>query len=233
MAGFENLSEQEGVLAFEALKANAVVLADTANDASARGSYGVARSLLILSSEEFVKGAILYLKSIGIELFRIKEFQKALRFHKERHEVVMLFKLFKILERIAQMKENSSPSPKQFAWLHKAKHLASQALLLVEVIQEAGSDLDWWKNANDFKNDGLYVDYKNQLLLPQSITKSDFELALTKVKDLQKRFDAFQLILERVSQKKRLELIISLNEGIGFYITQNKENKKKTISSTE
>ncbi|MBK0403069.1 AbiV family abortive infection protein [Adhaeribacter sp. BT258] len=222
---FENLQGEDCVSAYKALKANSKVLFETADNAAAKGNYGVARSLLILGSEEFIKGAILYLNSIGILLFKINDIRKALNNHKERHEVAMLIQLFKLADTFIQVQEYKPTSSSRFKWLNKALSILGQAKIVLDGLGETRSDLDWWDSANEFKNAGLYVDYKEQLLLPKIISESDYSLAKIKVKDFTKRFSLFHIFLDRAPIKERKALIKDLNDGINLYVSSvNKRN---------
>src|SRR5687768_10725897 len=94
---FENLKGKDTLDVIQALTANAKVLFATADDAALKKNYGVARSLLVLGAEECVKGGLLFLRSIGIKVFTFNEARKALNSHKERHEIAMIVKLFRLL----------------------------------------------------------------------------------------------------------------------------------------
>lgn len=213
--GFENLPKNKSISTSEILHANAKTLLATAENAAEIGSYGIARSLAILGSEEYIKGCILYLRGMGINVDKIAEVKKALKQHKERHQLAMLFKLFKIIEGFANFRKFKGPSGIKVSLLNSIPHYLREVQSLMKVMIDVGDDLGWWEKANDYKNEGFYVDYFNGVKSPSSVTVEDYEIAKVKVKDLTQRFRVLKLVFERASSDKdRKELVYLINQAL-------------------
>ena len=210
----ENLSKKDSATVSQALQHNARTLKATAEAAAMLGNYGVARSLLILSAEESIKGAILFLKSVGVNVTSKKEIRIALKAHKERHEVAMLFKFFKIVEAFILSDDVEQKSLTKYKWVNQAFQFIEQLSVVTTAILEVGDDFEWWKKADSFKNDGLYVGFKGKLSVPQEITQEDYASAVIKVDDLMKRLRILLLVLKRANDEQKAYVISGLNEAL-------------------
>lgn len=146
--------------------------------AATNKSYSSANSLLVLSSEEVIKAILVLLHSEGYKVYRISDAKKFFFDHKIRHQLVQLIEITTgFVESIEKYERQ-----KDFK-LFKIKNEFLDCLIngFVEVVNASGPLLDSKKrikdleNFNDNKNNGLYVGYKGQLIVPQEkITETDY-----------------------------------------------------------
>ncbi|WP_347160125.1 AbiV family abortive infection protein [Pontibacter chitinilyticus] len=225
-SSLETLSKADSVKAYEALKVNAEALFSTAKDASSKGNYGVARSLLVLGSEEYIKGAVLFLKSIGVNAIKIPELSGVLKNnHKCRHEAAMLLKLLNAVLYFIEWEEFEAQPNRKSSKVTKFLFYAEQVIIKVQSALEEAEDLLWWEQVDNYKNSGFYVGYSEGLLIPQSITQQDFDIAAAKVRKLVKRLRLFQIAYERSNTNEKRLIVQNLNDAVKLQIRINKEGK--------
>lgn len=214
MKGFLNLSNEECLEVSSTLFTNANVLISTAEDASLKGNYGVACSLTILGTEELVKALVILLKGYGVKVFRIKEFREVFHKHKTKHETALLIKAIATLLQILDVFETKKITQKQAQkhWISNVISGLKKGLKVVIFLVEFGDDVLWWGKANDIKNNGFYVGYRDTLLLPQSITKETYQEVKRKSEKVKTHIRIFELLLKR--EKNPREIVEILNEGI-------------------
>ncbi len=214
MKGFLNLSNEECLEVSPTLFNNANVLITTAEDASLKGNYGVACSLMILGTEELVKALIVFLKGYGVTVFKVKEFREVFHKHKTKHETALLIKAIATMFQILDVYE-----PKTITQKHVQKHWISnvisglkKGLKVMTFLIEFGDDVSWWEKANDLKNNGFYVGYRDALLLPQNITNETYQEVKRNSDKVKTHIRTVELLLKR--EKNPREIIKLLNEGI-------------------
>jgi AbiV family abortive infection protein len=181
---------------------------------AASGKFGVARSLLILGIEEWIKGTILLLKGHGVRITEIDQLKWTLTGnHKTRHESAALFQLLNLIATI----------PQQFSvknFLQELNNLAAgksdfgdffNSILPISNLDH----IDWWSNADEFKNRGFYVDLKKRLLHPDEITREQFEHSKSVAENTLK---SLKFVHEKiVDNKNNTDFVKMINEGLGLY----------------
>lgn len=223
--GFENLTKGECLTLVPLMHKNSAILLQTARQASQEGNFGVARSLVVLGSEEYIKGAILFLNGIGVNLFRIKEIRKALNSHKQRHQVAMLFRLFQLWETFKDLEEYKPKKLFKKDWLNDAYSLIEQAAIIILPFGSLVNSMEWWDKADGYKNAGFYVDYFNGPVVPQDVSEQEFKTALRTVEELINKFEEFMSFIKQEDAEVANVLVASLNKGLTEYENHLKQRE--------
>jgi len=150
---FYNLSKPQLLEGAKICIENAHNLYEGAISLELKKSIGPANSLMILSIEEYIKAFVLVAGYCDIELdFKVKPI---FRHHQEKHklgvEILPILRLVEVVSDLFDMKKSvfnkvmSTLICIQLTWSPKRK----------KEIQE------WWEKANNEKNNGLYVGFRN------------------------------------------------------------------------
>lgn len=135
-------------------------------------SYSSATSLLILSSEETIKAILVLLHSEGFQVYRIEGAKKFFADHKIRHQLAQLIELTSgIIESVQKCQ-----SPKELK-VFKVKNEFWDTLIngFVEIARATKPFIESTIRVKDLeqfntkKNDGLYVGYKDAILIPSKM----------------------------------------------------------------
>ncbi|KIA92279.1 hypothetical protein OC25_17765 [Pedobacter kyungheensis] len=124
-------------------------------------------SHLILGSEELVKSFWCLLMSRNINLKQLPWFTKLFYNHKVRHELLKDF--FSVYLFVF----NSTLPTRS-----KGDSLLKNIQILLSRSVSAYGNYNWWKRADDLKQQTFYVDFKDGILDPSSFTKADYHIAL-------------------------------------------------------
>lgn len=156
------------------LKKDALLIADK------RNSYSSATSLLILSSEELVKATLVLLHSKECEVYKIKGAKKFFSDHKIRHQIAQLVEMGAGFINSIDIWEKEKSKQKLFNSKYKLLNTILNGFMeLAEASKPLMQSIDRIKKIEEFntlKNNGLYVDYRDELLYPQkTINKEIFE----------------------------------------------------------
>lgn len=154
------------------LRKDALLIAET------NKSFSSATSLLILSSEEVIKSVLVLLHSQGYKTYLIRDSKKFFSDHRVRHQLAQLMELsIGILESFEKKTSNKPVT------LLKTKSEFLNVIVngLIEIALASKPFLDSTERAeklmkfNDRKNQGLYVDFRDKLLIPHvEISENDF-----------------------------------------------------------
>lgn len=171
---FINLSEKDSkdlhLDIFEnakCLKSDSLLLSDV------NKSYSSASSLLILSSEEVIKAILVLLHSHGYRVYLLKDAKGFFKNHEIRHSLQMLIEtgmsLFDTIDKWEDRKlKKQIPNTKK-KWLNNTLQFLSDAAFVLSNVSSAMSKVEGIQKFNHLKNTGFYVDYKNEILIPQKI----------------------------------------------------------------
>lgn len=179
MSTFINLSPKQSKDIDNAIYINARQLKkDALLIAEKNKSYSSATSLLILSSEEVIKAILVLLHSEGYKVYQISDAKKFFYNHEIRHQLAKLIEMTAGFIESIQKYEKREPI-KLFktnnnvfgGFLNFVLEVATASDPFVDSTQRI-KDLE---NFNDNKNNGLYVGYKDKLIVPkEEITKTDY-----------------------------------------------------------
>ena len=159
------------------LKSDSSVLVDV------NKSYSSASSLLILSSEEVIKAILVLLHSHGYRVYLLKDAKGFFKNHEIRHSLQMLIEtgmsLFDTIDRWENRKlKRQIPNTKK-KWLNNTLQFLSDAAFVLSNVSTAINRIEGIKKFNDLKNAGFYVDYRNEILIPQkTVNKEDYNSIL-------------------------------------------------------
>jgi len=191
MQTFLNLSVKQAKGIDEPIFENAQELFQNANLlAEHANSYSKATSLLILSLEETIKAIIIKLHSEGLKVYNIDGVQKFVKDHKIRHQIAQLIEtgsgLLEVYDGWIEAKNKPHKFKKQ--WLNDITNGLQAALKFNNTYQR----VEKLKKFNDLKNQGLYTEYRNELILPKDgVLEKDFN----EVKEIVERtFNFYRLV---------------------------------------
>jgi AbiV family abortive infection protein len=141
-------------------------------------SFPSATSLLILSSEEVIKSILVLLHSQGYKTYLIKDSKKFFSDHRVRHQLAQLMELsIGILESFEKKASNEPVTllkTKSEFWNGLVNGILEIALASKPFLDSA-QRVKKLMEFNDKKNQGLYVDFRDKLLIPQiEISERDF-----------------------------------------------------------
>lgn len=207
---FLNLSSQECLFVYSQIIDNGNSLLETSKIIGANGKYGPAISLSILGIEEWIKGTVLMLKGHGVRITDVPELKCALTGnHRIRHETASLFETMNFLLNI----------PNKFS----KQNIVSAVSRLIDGSESIENvfnnflgtmpfeNMEWWSDADDFKNRGFYVDFKDAVISPLTVTESEFKRATKVVDDM---LTSLRFIHSKFDDKHLVKDVVKLiNEG--------------------
>ncbi|CAL2104215.1 AbiV family abortive infection protein [Tenacibaculum sp. 190130A14a] len=169
---FPNLTPEESKGIDKLIYKNALQLKkDAISIAENRKSYSSATSILILSSEEVIKSILVLLHSEGYNVYKLKETHKFFFDHKIRHQITQLIEMGSgIVKSLINYKEQEPTKllKTKINWLDNLVNGFFDVVKAASPLIDANNRIEKLQKFNDLKNQGLYVDYKNTLLVPQS-----------------------------------------------------------------
>ncbi|MBI9065331.1 MAG: hypothetical protein JEZ14_25330 [Marinilabiliaceae bacterium] len=86
--------------------------------------------------------------------------------------------------------DNKTEPATGVGWLDSTLSVLDKASKALKPIMNLDKNLEWWEKADYYKNRGLYVDFKDHLLLPEDITEGECDLSREIVKKLLERIIA-------------------------------------------
>lgn len=219
---FLNISPAECLKIYPAIAANAEELFQSAELLAQRKRYGKAISLSILSVEESVKAFILHLEGKGFRIRSQPGIKTIFRNHWPRHSVLRdTYSVWMVLKRFFDMKPP-----------YTGRKLIQQALLTMISILPAHSNNQWWENADDLKNRGLYADYETTLLLPTDFTESDYQTARRFIDPVRKDIATFSKKLDLMREQQLNDFIQLFSESnLTELIVESFTRKTKNFQS--
>jgi AbiV family abortive infection protein len=160
------------------IRHNSMRLQNTGKLVGNSEDYGTAVSLLILSAEEQLKAFFVQLEGNGFA-FRKSKVLKGLFFnHRPRHALIReAFSVWIFFNE----------------WLIKDPlHSGSRQTFASRFLEGIGRGYltkKWWEKADDLKQRGFYVDYRDGLINPSTTTKEQYDEALRHTVRFQEQSD--------------------------------------------
>jgi AbiV family abortive infection protein len=159
------------------------------------GDFGTAITFFVIGIEELIKFLIIQMSAGGGKRFSLKEVEKLFSSHTEKHKLIMEFlratrpgfaETFTLsqwnkIREIPLTPEQEEAEMNRFKEIGAMVSVASQSL----TAEEVDAFILWLeKNANRFKNKGLYVDLrsspanflKSELTSPEDVTASEYQM---------------------------------------------------------
>lgn len=177
MRNFLNVSAQESKGLHKPIYLNAKKLKSEALLLAENNAYSTASSLTILSTEELIKAILVLLHSEGYKVYRLKEAHMFFKDHTIRHHLAQLIEtgigLFEATETLKNQKTNFTTPKKSI------KSIIGMVLNREELLKPISTSINRINNLQNFnsiKNQGLYVDFNNEIKIPENeVIKTDFE----------------------------------------------------------
>lgn len=163
---------------------------------AAAGKYGNATSLLIISIEEYVKSLLIFFDSKGFQFRNTKGVAVFFRNHQIRYVIAFVMGVMNLFgEEMKRALLWVKANPDEVRVLHKSMKDNDQFFeekfgyylkrKLVYILQEFA----WFRNADLFRQEGFYCDYKDFLKTPLLLSKKEFDevyIRLEKVREVGK-----------------------------------------------
>lgn len=207
--------------------------------------YGSAITLLVLATEEYVKGMLYWLQSNHINIRNVKGIRLFFTDHIIRHRfasvITMCVDLVKeFMDMVYQLRDqlhdgkepdwNAFQSATMNGEKEKMERLMAPMLLLME----------WWDKANDSKNGGLYVGTigkPGELETPDAFTSEQYEYAVEVVKAFALKLQLMIDYVGHLSNENKILFSKTVNKKGGILSvleklteTRNKEKNAKTTT---
>ena len=240
MRKFLNLSPKDSKGLDKPIYKNATSLKrDAIFIAEKRKSYSAATSLLVLSTEECVKSILVLLHSENYNIYRIKDAKKFFYDHEIRHQIGMFVIMGLEFQIVFNNGFNLDPAKvqnlrsKSFSDL---LNITEDILMKLEPLYDATNpDIEYLQEFNVIKNNGFYVDYSDELIVPkEKITFQDYSKTLkinNKIFKFSKQLRIlFHEKIENHMEKKKIEEAKNYIKEIiddGMKIVKFNELKKK------
>lgn len=165
---FLNLSPKECREVYPAIFNNAEELYSTAELLAQSGFYGKAISHLILGTEEYIKGFLLFLESKQFELRKFKSVASVFKHHKPRHYLVRdIYSVWIVSKALFAIPQKSNR-------VEAILQLVQTAITIIPAVDH----FHWWNEADLLKQRGLYVDFNDTLITPSQLTAVHYQEAL-------------------------------------------------------
>jgi len=190
---FINLSSEECAEVYPSIIKNSDDHFNIAHILQENLHYGSAVSHLVLGSEELVKALIMFFDGIGLKLRQTDGVSRFFRNHKSRHylstiiQIISVFVITPVME-IATTYKSITLSKKNISKMNDFERALfgvdeKESELLIsrwakKLAESSKPLIDFWDEADYFKQQGFYVDYENRLIAPTQIKKADYIIAL-------------------------------------------------------
>jgi AbiV family abortive infection protein len=181
---------------------------------AADGIYGGAVTHLVLSTEEMVKGLLFYLESLGTDINKIPSINLFFSDHVVRHYFTVLFSMLNriikpLVALILKSKEEIHNSGIEIEYTEEEKVILSKdPKRIMGNFYDIKTMLDWWDEANNKKNGGLYVDVVGKdIFSPADVNEAEY-IRAKKIAQ-QFRADVVSLIdeIDNGSAKEKKEFV--------------------------
>lgn len=205
------MSDDECLLAGSEAFINANNHLKSAESIAINKNYGLAVSLLILSTEELVKGLLLYFQSMKIDVRNVSGIHLFFTDHIIKHRLASIinltFPLFKLLGGFIHKTVEKIHNPEslvEFTEDEKALITINENRLQY-LFKDLDEFLDWWEEANINKNKGIYIDYSNSLETPMQVTEIEYLQAFKIAVNFHTQMSEILSFLERTTEEDKME----------------------------
>jgi AbiV family abortive infection protein len=198
-------ASREALINSDNHKQSAVAIAKKRN-------YGLAVSLLILSTEELTKALLLYIQHLGIDIRNIPRVQLFFTDHVIKHRLaIMTNSMYPILKLIIGFvsKEAEKLNNPEAIVKHTNEEIALMSLdenKIKNLFKDLPEMIDWWDEANMMKNKGLYVDYTTSLETPMQVTELEYKQAFKISNNFQKQISDILSHLDKLTEEEKQDI---------------------------
>lgn len=195
-----SLSAEECNQAAFAVESNSELQFNNAIKLAEINSYGMACSSLILSIEERVKAFVLILEANGFRFrFECPHLKRIFYDHRTRYYFAFLFIVFssafeEFKSVFLLVIQDPNKARKYLALEHKPRVLRRvMKIRLVPWINSLASELNWFAQADQFRQKGMYVDYNSELQHPKDISSNEYKSLYLRCKAINSFLDIDKL----------------------------------------
>ncbi|THU33009.1 AbiV family abortive infection protein [Niastella caeni] len=192
---FGNLSMAECRTASDAILSEANKHWENAQAAAThQQDYGYAISMMIISSEELVKGTILFLDSLGFKLRNLKGMKALFKSHTMRYLVVYIMYamglLMDELKGFILLLQSNPTLIMEWMVMYKKDDPDFTRLLKyygIKKVNQFKREFHWFSKVDKLRQNGFYSDYDEFLIVPSDLTLEDYNHArerFSKAKDI-------------------------------------------------
>ena len=165
---FKKMTKEELLEGAKKCIDNAIIHRKSANILFKEKIYGISNSHIILSGEESIKAFILMLYYLEVEIpSQLTDIESLFKKHRIKHSIARehfyFFYSYNLALNAARTIEKNNVEITGFENMNEGEILMSiwQDLLKSEPPPQIKEYMDWWKKADEFKNNGFYVCYIN------------------------------------------------------------------------
>lgn len=167
---------------------NAESLLESAEQIAEIENYGHATSLLVLAGEEAFKALAFMCRHDGLEITsRLEDWRMdMMQDHQTRHQYAagsaVMLRIIAIIMKSAEAFQERREEGIEAAREARMEVVKEESARLLDPESSASkkldSEIDWWKQANDLKEEGFYVDYgPGEWESPDQLDEEDYERA--------------------------------------------------------
>lgn len=238
---FMVLSQVDCVEAYKELFLNADSLYNDAKLLANNASYGRASSLLIHSTEETIKGLILFLDGHGFQFRnKVSGISNLFDNHQLRYVIAMFISFLHIFSEDLKYFRNKVLNEPNFIFeLAKNKEKTKDIFLQYakKKIKIINHEINWFSNLEYLRQDGFYVDYVDEIKTPLHINKTEFEEVLIRIDGMRNTISEIMLyfetndefLLKEILKMKKQLIIENWYENLGILIKNIKDRKKDPL----
>jgi len=202
--------------------------------------YGLAISLMVMSTEELIKSMVLTFDSVGFELRKTASVQRFFKEHAIRHVTSFLLLVIYVFgSDLARLFKAYLVTPKKaIEWLTliNDQEWTNRFLTLYcsRKFRLLQKELDWFSKLERYRQNGFYYDYDND---PLSVTPTAYQIAferLSKVRRIAILFIDTYRTIDPQNKEAFNQLLITVRapktrEALGLLIKKVKRNKEESF----
>jgi len=238
---FMVLSKADCVVAYKELFLNADSLYNDAKLLANNASYGRASSLLIHSTEERMKGLILFLDGNGFQFRnKVNGIDNLFDNHQLRYVVAMFISFLYIFsEDLKYFRNKVINDPSLIFELIENKEKTNDIFqqYAKQKIKIINHEINWFSNLEYLRQDGFYVDYVDEIKTPLHIDKTEFEEVLIRIDGMRNTISEIMqyfetnddYLLKGILKMKKQLITENWYENLGILIKNIKDRKKDPL----
>jgi AbiV family abortive infection protein len=193
---FASLTTAECAEAYKVMYATAESEWKAGIELAASGRYGNATSILIISIEEYVKSLLIFFDSHGFHFRNTKGVTVFFKNHQIRYVIAFVMSIMNLFgEEMKKLLLRIKEKPEEVRIFHTKMKSNDNYLestygyYLKRKLVQIRAEFAWFKNADLFRQEGFYCDYRDLLKTPLNVTETEFRevfMRLEKVREVGK-----------------------------------------------
>jgi AbiV family abortive infection protein len=207
MKTFNTLSQQECQKVFPEIYLSANDKWKSTNYLSKKEDYATATFLMITCIEEYLKSLILALDGNGFKFRQIKGFDGVFKNHSLRYPIIYLFHF------MAASFEFSETFKLKKGVIRKAWYTLNRLI-------DTKTNFKWYSNLDNLRENSLYSNFTDQLILPNEINKIEFEKVKENLTKVRFAFCSIIVVLNPENDRfksEKVEFIDTVNKMVNDF----------------